>query len=188
MSMRRVALAAALAGLMTAPLVSTWAPGAAVGATRAERLLPMIAGSPIDPSENYTRMQGLFSADADLWGGAYVEDDLLVVNVVGQSLDSAQRALNAIGVTAGIKLLASDVSLAALDAQQALVAESLEGQSQATSWGPDYRASSIVVGVRGASPELQDILRLAVDPDGPPVTTYVSPGESFAVSGEHDSP
>ena len=188
MNVQRVAIAVALAGLFTAPLVVTWSPGL-VGASRAERLLPTITGSPIDPSENYTRMQGLFTADADLWGGAYVEDELLVVKVVGQTLDAAQRSLNAVGVTAGIKLVSSDVSLAALEAQQARVTKTLEGQeSLATSWGPDYSTSSIVVGVTRPSARLEDILKGAADPDGPPVTTFVSPGEPVAVSGAHDTP
>ena len=159
MIMRRVAVAAALAGLMTAPLLLAGQQGAA-GASRTERDLPLTAGSRVDHPENYTRMQGLFTADADHWGGAHVDDDLLVVKVVGQSLDAAQRSLNAVGVTAGIKLVASDVSLAALDAQQARVTIALEGQdSLATSWGPDYSTSSIVVGVAGSSPGLQDILK-----------------------------
>ena len=189
MIMRRVAVAGALVGLLTAPLVLAWTPGAA-GASRTERLLPLTAGSRVDHPENYTRMQGLFTADADLWGGAYVEDDLLVVKVVGQSLDLAQSSLKAVGVTAGIKLLASDVSLAALDAQKARVAESLGGQSQATSWGPDYAASSIVVSVTGPSPGIQRILKQAADPDGPPVTisnTY-SPAGNVTVPGDHEAP
>ena len=145
----------------------------------------------VDPQRN--RLTGskerLFTADADLWGGAYVEDELLVVKVVGQTLDAAQRSLNAVGVTAGIKLVSSDVSLAALEAQQARVTKTLEGQeSLATSWGPDYSTSSIVVGLTRPSARLEDILKGAADPDGPPVTTFVSPGEPVAVSGAHDTP
>lgn len=78
--------------------------------TLAEILPP--GGDPPNVEDNYTLIEEeLFLTDPHLWGGAYVDGDVLVVNYVNQSEREAVAALKALGVTQGVRLKAVTVSL-----------------------------------------------------------------------------
>ncbi|MEO5982003.1 MAG: hypothetical protein ABIQ13_06785 [Pedococcus sp.] len=128
--------------------------------------------------DNYTKFLPLVEKDPGHWGGAYADGDTLVIKVVNQSLDDAQVALQDVGVSEGVKLLSAGQSMDSLDATQGLVEKLLKTGSMehVSSWGPDYRKSSIRVTTSEIIPGLQKSLDAARLPTGPAVDVEVSPG------------
>lgn len=55
-------------------------------------------GSPPRAAENYAKLEKLFAADPQSWGGAYVDGDVLVVKTVGQPAARTATALRALGI------------------------------------------------------------------------------------------
>lgn len=143
-----------------------------------QRLLGSPSGDPMQVPDNYTKFLPLMEKDPGHWGGAYADGDTLVIKVVNQSLDDAQVALQDVGVSEGVKLLSAGQSMDSLDATQGLVEKLLKTGSMehVSSWGPDYRKSSIRVTTSEIIPGLQKSLDAARLPTGPAVDVEVSPG------------
>ena len=139
--------------------------------------------------DNYTKFLPLMEKDPGHWGGAYADGDTLVIKVVNQSLDDAQVVLQDVGVSEGVKLLSAGQSMDSLDATQGLVEKLLKTGSMehVSSWGPDYRKSSIRVTTSEIIPGLQKSLDAARLPTGPAVDVEVSPGVPQTASRYYDT-
>lgn len=157
--------------------------------TTQQRLLGTASGDPLQVPDNYTRALPVFDNDPTHWGGAYADGDVLVMKVVGQSLDEAQAALQKAGVTDGVRLLGSEQSIALLSKTQEAAEQVLKStdMKNVNTWGPKYRDSSIVVGVSDADGTLQEKLAAAELPGGPKIVVEVVPGQPSPSSRYYDT-
>ena len=112
---------------------------------QAERSHPT-PGEPEDVLANYNILDAEFQSHPDLWGGAYVDGDYLVVKYLDNA-SAAQARLKKLGITRGVRLVATDQSIAALDATVAEVAAQAEASDTIAQWVPGYATSSVAVGV-----------------------------------------
>lgn len=107
---------------------------------------PAVAGHPVRVEDNYTILADtLFHEAPDDWGGAYVDDDTLVVRTVRYTVDEATELLAELGVTDALRVVSSGVSIAELKRVASDIVES--GIAGVISAGPQYASSSVVVGV-----------------------------------------
>lgn len=98
-----------------------------------------------------------------MWGGAYIDGDVLVIKTVGYSVEEATKKLASAGITEGMQVVASTVSLARLDELTAK-AEVVD-PSNIVSVGPQYATSKVAVGVR-EDHEAQRAELTRIDPNG----------------------
>jgi hypothetical protein len=134
-------------------------------------------------AESYTIIEAkLLIPHPDEWGGAYVDGDYLVVNTVTRSTRDATKLLEALNLSAPIRVEAVPFSMAELaDVTDALAGDPALAGSYA-SIGPDYSHSRVVVGLLtgddardpGATPQLGS---LAITETGDsrgavPIATY----------------
>jgi hypothetical protein len=142
------------------PLSVTATPDVAPFATALST--PAKPGNPPNVAQNYaTLLEKFFDPHPDMWGGAFVDGDVLVVNAVGYPVDQAVALLADAGVTQGIRVVASTRSIAQLekltDEAASLYADNI------VSVGPQYATSTVAVGVRSNDISQRTALA-AIDP------------------------
>ena len=92
------------------------------------------------------------------WGGAYAEGDELVIKYTGTEA-AAAATLARLGVQRGYRLLATDVSIADLDAQVAAFRKRADAAGIRYSViGPEYRESRVTVGIPEPDPRADALL------------------------------
>ncbi len=144
---------------------------------------PVQPGSPPLVEQNYNAIvDSLFDVEPNMWGGAYVDASVLVVKIVGYTIDEAAAKLRAIGVLSGIRLISSDTSIAQLDALTAKVIAT--GSANIVSAGPQYSTSRVVVGVMNSDiSQRQALYRLG----GLKIVEYDAGGHADSVSRYYDT-
>jgi len=111
---------------------------------------PETAGQPVDVLKNYALAEELFVQEPTRWGGAYVDGDSLVVKFASGTIEEAQDLLKAQGVSSGVTLQPTNISMAELTAANAALAANAKANTTITSFGPDYASSSLAVDVTNA--------------------------------------
>lgn len=127
-------------------------------------------------------MDSLFNVEPNMWGGAYVDANVLVVKTVGYTIDEATVKLRAIGVLSGIKIISSDTSIAQLEALTAKVIATRS--ANIVSAGPQFSTSRVVVGVMNSDiAQRQALYQLG----GSKIAEYNAGGHAVSTSRYYDT-
>lgn len=178
---------AILGAVVALPLIMGAAsiPQPAINAVPYETVLssPAQPGSPPLVEENYSAIvDSLFNVEPNMWGGAYVDANVLVVKTVGYTIDEAAAKLRAIGVLSGIRLISSDTSIAQLEALTAKVIAT--GNVNIVSAGPQFATSRVVVGVMNSDiAQRQALYQLG----GSKIAEYDAGGYAVSTSRYYDT-
>lgn len=179
--MRRPLLTAVTVACVPLVFAIAWSPARAAAPTGVmyTSTLKLPSGNVASAPDNYVGYLKLEEAAPELWGGAFVDNDVLVINVVGQTLNEAKSILAAAGVTRDVELRSSNVSTASLIAQKERVRSLVKGDPNVTSWGPNYADGSIIVEVKQDTASLRSSLSSLArpaDPSVPAIITYGAQG------------
>lgn len=166
-------------------------PAAAVasGDVTMTEILEIPASSSVhDVADDYGVALKLFKDRPNKWGGAYADSDTLVVKVVHQSLSEAKRETTLAGVRGNVRLVASDVSLTALNSQLHAIHNVFHarGRGTAVSWGPDYKRSTVVVEAKDTT-AAKSAAAPGINPMGPAVEFHTASGGPETSSRYYDT-
>ncbi|GAB4062435.1 hypothetical protein GCM10028777_02130 [Angustibacter speluncae] len=144
-AVRRSVVGTCVAGLLGVLGVGLAAAGS--GSVEVARLNAE-SGTAAAVEDDYTRVVELFDQEPEAWGGAYVDDETLVVTTVTRTPEQAVVVLADRGLTGDVEVRQGDVSRAELAAAVDTLSGDPAVRSVASAVGPDHRTGTIVVGVR----------------------------------------
>jgi hypothetical protein len=148
MSIRNSAAALAFAaGLVAVALSSPAAANVQSSTSEPTESVP----TPQSVVDSYSLIEdALFSEEPEMWGGAFVNHDVLVVKTVRYTLDEAAELVRAVGAAGSVRILSSGVSIK--DLESAVDAILALHNPTVVSAGPRYATSEVVVGVSSDDP------------------------------------
>lgn len=149
--------------------------GVALAAAGAESVevarLSVESGTAASVEDDHTRVVELLDQEPEAWGGAYVDDEMLVVTTVTRTPEQAVVVLAARGLTGDVEVRQGDVSRAELVAAVDTLVGDAAVRSVASAVGPDHRTGTVVVGVRHwfAPPRAVSPIPIPLEVNGIPV-------------------
>lgn len=135
-------------------------------------------GSPDRAPENYGIALKLFEGDPELWGGAFVDGDVLVIKYANQTLADAEERLQQAGIYGAVKLEATSVSFGALERAQSSLDDLAGARNDFASWGPNYADSSVAIDVSGDAVGIEKAVYATLGAVPATIRTGVTRGET----------